>query len=124
LAKRNKRINWNEVRQYAVMGARARLREIQAEMAKILAAFPQLGMEAGVPAVQAQGAAPTRKGRLPRKRTMSAAQRKAVSERMKRYWAERRLPRQQNRRRGLRLEREPANRRPASPSKRQELPMK
>jgi len=87
LAKRSNRIDWNEVLQHAVTGARARLQEIKAEMAKILAAFPQLGAEAGGPAVQAQGTAA--RGRRTRKR-MSAAQRKAVGERMQKYWVARR----------------------------------
>jgi hypothetical protein len=87
VARKQRRIKWNEIREYAVTGARARLQEILAEAAKIVAAFPQLGAEGGVPAVQAQGAASTVRRT---QRRMSAAQRKAVSERMRKYWEARR----------------------------------
>lgn len=71
----------NEVRRMAVVGARARLEELQREEAAIRRAFPELG-----------GGRAGRAGRAPRgrRRRMSAAARKAISVRMKRYWAERR----------------------------------
>jgi hypothetical protein len=75
-----------EIHRLARVGAQARLQELERERALILKAFP--GLEAGVPgnlAVPAEG------GRLRRRRrTMSAAERKAVSVRMRKYWAARR----------------------------------
>jgi hypothetical protein len=75
-----------ELYRLARMGAEARLRALELERAQILRSFP--GLTAG----QAQAAslggsepAPVR-----RRREMSAAERKSVSARMKKYWAERR----------------------------------
>jgi hypothetical protein len=67
-----------QLRRLARVGAQARLEELRAEEAAIHRAFP--GLAAKPPA--AKGG--RRRGR------MSAAARKAVSERMKKYWAERR----------------------------------
>lgn len=84
-----------EVKRFALIGARARLDELRAEIASLVKAFPEL----------AQGAAATRKtkkrasavpagnakrGRKRRAAVMSDDQKKAVSERMKKYWAGRR----------------------------------
>ena len=76
-------------------GAETRIRELRDEIAEIERAFPELRGRAlrrfevkrGRPA-KAEGAseAPVRKRKRP---AMSAAQRKAVGERMKKYWAER-----------------------------------
>jgi hypothetical protein len=66
------------------LGAQARLDEIRREEAAIRAAYPDMfSGRRGRPAAAA--AAVVRK-----RRTMSAAGRKAVSERMRKYWAERR----------------------------------
>lgn len=77
----------------ARLGAQARIEEIRREEAAIRGAFPDLfgagrrrGRSAQSTASEASGGAGT--GR--RRRRMSAAARKAVSERMKRYWADRR----------------------------------
>ncbi len=78
-----------EMHRLARVGAQARLQELERERALILKAFP--GLEAGVPA---NVAAPQDAGRAPRRRrTMSAAQRREVSVRMRRYWAARRRER-------------------------------
>jgi hypothetical protein len=75
-----------ELRQLARLGAKARLEELRQEEAAIRRAFPDLfGRSAGR---QASGDSGT--GVRRRRRGMSAAGRKAVSERMKKYWAERR----------------------------------
>ena len=70
----------------ARLGAKARLEELRSEEAAIRRAFPDLfGRGRGRPA-----AAATTEGGRRRRRGMSAAARKAVSLRMKKYWAERR----------------------------------
>lgn len=73
-----------EMRQLALVGARARLIELKAELSALIKAFPEIGSAtSGIPSVG--------KRRKPgRKSPMSAAERKAVSERMKKYWAGRR----------------------------------
>jgi len=72
-------------------GAQERYRELRAEMAALLKDFPQLAEQAGTALGTAVGRteAGVRRG-VRRGRTMSAAARKAVSERMKKYWAEKR----------------------------------
>lgn len=86
-----------EMYRLARLGAQARLEDIRREEAAIRRAFPELFNAAtrpisasaaagSVDAGDAGGTAPARR----RRRTMSQAMRKAVSERMKRYWAERR----------------------------------
>lgn len=97
-----------QLRRLARLGAERRLEELRQEDAAIRAAFPELdergGSRAGRrgrrPGKAATGAGSPASGtsakRQPRKaakrrRTpMSAAQKKAVSERMKKYWATRR----------------------------------
>jgi hypothetical protein len=77
-------LNQEQLRRLARLGAIARLQELQREEAAIRAQFPDLFGRRG----RAAAAAPheTRRWR----RSLSAAQRKAVSERMRKYWAERR----------------------------------
>ena len=84
------------MRRYALAGAEARLIQITQEAESIRRAFPELvgngaGRNAGQGAVQSAGAGNEGRGRrTPRKRpAMSAAQRRAVGERMKKYWAAR-----------------------------------
>ena len=74
----------------ARLGAKARLEELRLEEAAIRGAFPDLfggrGRKAGT-----GGAAAAKAPRRRRKKSnMSPAARKAVSERMKKYWAARR----------------------------------
>ncbi len=90
-------MNTEALRRLVKLGAQARLEQIEAERRMILAAFPDLraprrgrrpGAKAQAPKAVAPAAAKPR-----RRRKMTPAQRKEVSERMKRYWAERRKAR-------------------------------
>ena len=77
-------LNTEQLRRLARLGAIARLEQLKQEEADIRAEFPELfgrGRRAGA----AETAKPGR-----RRRRMSSAARKAVSERMRKYWAERR----------------------------------
>ena len=91
-------LNSEVLRHLAKLGAQARLEQIEMERRAILAAFPDLtGARRGPgrPA-KAQGqkaVAPAAARPRRRRRTMTAAQRKEVSERMRKYWAERRKAR-------------------------------
>lgn len=78
----------DDLRRFARLGAMRRLEDIRKEEAAIRAAFPELfGGEPAARRRKSAAAAP----RAARKRsTMSPAMRKAVSERMKKYWAARR----------------------------------
>jgi hypothetical protein len=71
----------------ARLGAEVRLAQIQAEIAAILKAFPALSRGYAV----ANGQEPTQ---TPKRKGMSAAQKREVSRRMKRYWAARRRSQQ------------------------------
>ena len=83
-----KAINQAQLRELALVGARARLQELQRQEAELRAAFPEL-FRAG--RGRKRGAAATAARAEPRRRSrMSAAARRAVSERMTKYWAERR----------------------------------
>jgi hypothetical protein len=73
----------SELRRYALVGAQARIDAITSELAAIRQAFPELA-NGNVGAVRATGDKVTSRRRRGR---MSAAQRKAVGERMKKYWA-------------------------------------
>jgi hypothetical protein len=82
-------LNRNDLRKFARLGAKARLEQLRQEEASIRRAFPDLfsrGAGAAASAGDAAAAAPARR----RRSRMSAAARKAVSERMRKYWAERR----------------------------------
>ncbi len=86
----------NTLRSFALVGAMRRLEELRQEEASIRAVFPELfrggrravNAPARAAATDESGGAPRRRRR--RRSTMSAAQRKAVSERMRKYWAARR----------------------------------
>ena len=84
-----KKIADSELRSLALVGARARLSALGGEVASLLATFPELRGGRGAKAAAAEGSLPKRK-KSGRKRPMSAAEKKAVSERMRKYWAERR----------------------------------
>jgi hypothetical protein len=78
----------DELRRLARLGAKSRLEELRREEASIRRAFPELFRRG---AAADAGAAGTAGGRRRRRRSrMSAEARKAVSERMKKYWASRR----------------------------------
>jgi hypothetical protein len=92
----------DELRKLARLGAQRRLEELRQEEAAIRAAFPELGRAASGAPAGARSARGRRKGRsaaaserAPKAKRqarykMSAAQKRAVSERMKKYWAARR----------------------------------
>lgn len=81
----------DDLRRLARLGAMRRLEELKREEALIRSAFPEL-FDGRAPraskASAGEAAAPTRKRR--RRGHMSPAARKAASERMTKYWAERR----------------------------------
>ena len=84
-------LNQEQLRRLARLGAIARLEQLRQEEAAIRAEFPELfgrGRRAG--AANGEAAASSERGGRRRRRGMSAAQRKQVSERMRKYWAERR----------------------------------
>jgi hypothetical protein len=82
-----------DMKALALRGAAVRLSELRTEVASLLAAFPSLrGGEAS--AERSDGEAPIRRRR--RRSRMSAGQRKAVSIRMKAYWAKRRKQKTSN----------------------------
>ena len=91
----------DDMRRFARLGAIRRLEDIRAEEAAIRATFPELfsgdrpatrvsraQKAAAAPATAAAKSAAPKKAR--KRSTMSPAMRKAVSERMKKYWAGRR----------------------------------
>lgn len=83
-------MNQQELRRLARIGAASRLAELERERADLLRLFPGLRASVTSAATDA-GESPTgRVARRGRGRRMSAANRKAVSIRMKRYWADRR----------------------------------
>ena len=77
-----------DLRRLAVVGARARLMELRAEMASLVRAFPEIGRGSAV--VAGSGTVAVRRGKPGRKTPMTAAERREVSERMKKYWELRR----------------------------------
>lgn len=86
-------LSHDQLQRLARLGAQARLEELRREEAAIRRAFPDLfgrrrGRPAAAQATAPAGTATRRRGG--RRGHMSAAARKAQSERMKRYWAERR----------------------------------
>jgi hypothetical protein len=77
-----------QLRRLARLGAVARLEQLRAEEAAIRSEFPELfGRGRREEGGTAAAAAGDRRRRRPK---MSAQARKAVSERMRKYWAERR----------------------------------
>jgi hypothetical protein len=86
-------LNAEQLRRLARLGAMSRLEQIRAEEQAIRAEFPEL-FGRGTRATGAGSEstdAPAAKGRRRRRRqAMTPAQRKEVSERMRKYWAERR----------------------------------
>lgn len=82
------RLDGERLRELAGVGAEVTLRRLRAEIVAIERAFPELKLSAGRRRVRSA----LREART-KTRTMSAAARRAVSQRMKRYWAERRKAR-------------------------------
>lgn len=81
-------LDQEQLRRLARLGAVARLEQLREEEAAIRAEFPELfgGRRGNGRAGEKDASARPRR----RRRAMSAAQRKEVSERMRKYWAERR----------------------------------
>jgi hypothetical protein len=79
-------LNQEQLRRLARLGAVARLEQLRQEEAAIRAEFPEL-FGRGRRENGAVAAAPAHRTT---RRKMSAEARKAVSERMRKYWAERR----------------------------------
>jgi hypothetical protein len=75
----------DRLRELARTGAEVTLKRLQAEIIAIERAFPELRLPEGRRALRR-----SLKNATTRTRAMSASARKAVSARMKRYWAERR----------------------------------
>jgi len=85
-------LDQREMRRLAKLGAQSRLAALGTEEAQLLRAFPELGKPGtrrGRPP-KTNGTSATTSTKPRRGYNMSAAQRKAVSERMKKYWAARR----------------------------------
>jgi hypothetical protein len=78
-------LSTERLRELARAGAEVTLNRLRAEIIAIERAFPELRLAQG-----RRAARRSIKEATNRTRTMSAAARKAVSARMKRYWAERR----------------------------------
>ena len=90
-----KKLTAAEMHRLARLGAAAKLAQLEREIEALKRAFPGLKAQpAPAPATAADGAARPEPGPpVPhgsRRSPMSAAERKAVSERMKRYWDARR----------------------------------
>ena len=79
------KLTTSRLRELARAGAQVTLNRLRAEVIAIERTFPELALPQRRRAVERAF-----KRARKRARTMSAAGRKAVSERMKRYWAERR----------------------------------
>jgi hypothetical protein len=78
-------LSQEQLRRLARLGAMARLEQLRQEEAAIRSEFPELfGRGRHGETGNGEAAAPRRR------RAMSAAARKIVSERMRKYWAERR----------------------------------
>ena len=76
-----------DIREYARRGAQARALELRSELESIYRTFPELrrtGSDAAGSGRPARG----------RRKPMTAAERKAVSTRMRKYWASRRKAKQ------------------------------
>ena len=80
-------LNQEQLRRLARLGAVARLEQLREEETAIRAEFPELF---GGRRANARAAGKDSEPKARRRRAMSAAQRKEVSERMRKYWAERR----------------------------------
>ena len=85
MAKTGRGLTAERVRELAREGAEQLLRQLRAEIIAVERTFPELAL----PQRRRQVRQAAHQART-RARTMSAAARKAVSQRMKKYWAERR----------------------------------
>ena len=85
MPKRSTSLSAARIRELAVSGAASLLSDLRAEVSAIERTFPELASP--------QGRRQTVQGVRKQTRKMSAAARKAVSARMRKYWAERRKAR-------------------------------
>ena len=85
-----KRIAQAELRELALVGARARVLTLRTEIASLVGLFPELARGSQARSGGVDVGLTKRRKKPGRKHPMSAAERKAVSERMRKYWAERR----------------------------------
>lgn len=88
MAKTSTKLTAERLRELARTGAEVTVKRLRAEVIALERAFPELRLSEGRRAVRR-----SIKEASSRTRTMSATARKAVSARMKRYWAERRKAR-------------------------------
>jgi hypothetical protein len=79
-----------DMKALAQAGAAARVQQIRDELATLRTAFPALGRSTARENGSAADASPEAPARRRRRKPMSAAQRRAVGIRMKKYWAARR----------------------------------
>jgi hypothetical protein len=79
-----------DLREYSRRGAEARVAELNTELAAIYQVFPDMRRKRVAADSQTTDSQTVSLSRPARRSTMSAAQRRAVSARMKRYWAARR----------------------------------
>ncbi len=79
-----------DLKQLARVGAAARIKELEREIASLRRAFPGLGPKPSAGAAAESATATVAKNRRGRKAPMSAEEKKEVSARMRRYWAQRR----------------------------------
>jgi len=82
---KTRRLDGERLRELARIGAEVTLRRLRAEIVAIERAFPELKLP-----VRRRQVRRALQRASTKTRTMSAEARRAVSERMKRYWAERR----------------------------------
>ena len=88
MAKAAHRLSAERIRQLAVSGAETLMKELRAEIVALERTFPELALPKRRRALRR-----TLKNAERQTRQLSAAARKAVSDRMKKYWAERRKAR-------------------------------
>jgi hypothetical protein len=79
-----------DMKQFARRGAEARVAELNAELVEIYRAFPDMRRRRSPSASAAADSHTGSPSRRRRRKGMTAAQKRAVSIRMKKYWAERR----------------------------------
>jgi hypothetical protein len=83
-------LSQSELKRLALLGAQARIEALRAEIETIVDNFPELG-KGGAGVASGRGVKKTADGQGRRRNwNMSASQRRAVSARMKKYWAARR----------------------------------
>lgn len=85
MATTSTRLSAERIRQLAVTGAQTLLKQLRAEIVAIERTFPELAL----PRRRREARRAVKTART-RTRQMSAAAKRAVSQRMKKYWAERR----------------------------------